>query len=133
VKSVDHTNILSTLDLIYSSARTQIMGSSAVSSLIMTFHFLKNVVPALSPDTTTTTLDQSALATQRRDHGTRWLYQWMIWFSRRTRRHTRRCSRRTKRWLCGLLLLLQRAGSYEVSVSPPEGKTSERSTYGLFR
>ena len=66
MKSVDHTNILGTLDPIYSSARTQIMGSSAVSSLIMTFHFPKNVVPALSPDTTATTLDQSALATQRR-------------------------------------------------------------------
>ena len=54
---------LGTLDPVYSSARSQIMGSSVMSFLPKT-SFLKTVVPEGTFDTTTTTLDRSALAAQ---------------------------------------------------------------------
>jgi len=48
---------LGTLNPAYSSAWPLIIGSSDVSSLPATFHFLKNVIPAVSPYITTATLD----------------------------------------------------------------------------
>jgi len=56
---------LGTLDPAYSSARPQIMGSSAVSSLAETYHFLKNVISAPPPAHSTDSQDHSALATQQ--------------------------------------------------------------------
>ena len=63
---VDGTNLLGYLNPVYSSAKPQIMGSCAVSSLPEIYHFLKYVVPGMSPDTTTAVSDWSALAAQER-------------------------------------------------------------------
>jgi len=83
---------------------------------------LKHVVHAVSSDTTTAASDRSALAAQekqtagRRGGGRADVEGREGYIDGCFCGHDERSSRRTRRWLCGLLLLLQKASPYEVSV-----------------
>ena len=110
---------LGTLDNVYSSPRPQIIWSFVVSSQLET-SFLKNVIPAVSPDRW---ICPSSSGEANWDM--RGLHWWTFWWPRWYQGRMRKSSRGTRRWLYNLLLLLQRTRPYEVSVPILKGKPGD--------